>query len=47
MRKPLKTKKDRVPKITEEEYANYISSLKSPPTEKPVPVKEETNKKEM
>lgn len=47
MSKPLKTKKDRVPKITEEEYANYISSLKNQPIEKPTPVKQEANKKEI
>lgn len=29
MSKPLKNKKDRVPKITEEEYAEYLSSLKA------------------
>ena len=28
MSKPLKSKKDRVPKITEEEYAAYLSSLR-------------------
>ena len=34
MGKSSKTKKNKVPKITEEEYANYLSSLKaaeSPP----------------
>ena len=28
MRKPLKNKKDKVPKITEDEYVKYLSSLK-------------------
>lgn len=28
MHKPSKTKKDKVPKLTEEEYAAYIASLK-------------------
>ena len=30
MSKAIKNKKDKVPKITEEEYARYISSLKAP-----------------
>ena len=29
MSKPLKSKKDKVPKITEEEYAEYLSALKA------------------
>ena len=29
MSKAIKNKKDKVPKITEEEYARYISSLKA------------------
>ena len=28
MRKPLKNKKDKVPKITEAEYTEYISNLR-------------------
>ena len=28
MRKPLKSKKDKVPKITEAEYSEYISHLR-------------------
>ena len=44
MSKPMKTKKDKVPKITEEEYANYISSLRNQsetetPTQKQSPEK--------
>ena len=35
MSKGNKTKKDKVPKITEEEYARYVSTLKGEtPTEK-------------
>lgn len=30
MSKSSKTKKSKVPKITEEEYAAYVSSLKAP-----------------
>lgn len=29
MAKPLKQKKDKVPKITEEEYTAYLTSLKA------------------
>ncbi len=29
MSKPLKSKKDKVPKITEEQYAEYLSALKA------------------
>jgi hypothetical protein len=35
MSKPLKHKKNKVPKITEEEYANYLSSLKAVETPAP------------
>lgn len=36
MSKGSKTKKDKVPKITEEEYNRYVSALKGEtPTEKP------------
>ncbi len=31
MGKPLKKKKNKVPKITEEEYAKYIASLREKP----------------
>ena len=31
MRRMPKSKKDKVPKITEEEYAKYISSLRNEP----------------
>ena len=30
MSKSSKNKKNKVPKITEEEYANYLSALKAP-----------------
>lgn len=51
MRKPLKNKKDKVPKITEAEYSEYISHLREcnenhlPPKEN-VPVKESVAKEE-
>ena len=35
MSKSSKTKKNKVPKITEEEYANYLSSLKAVETPAP------------
>ena len=47
MSKGLKIKKDKVPKITEEEYANYLSSLRNQDVETTTPqVKKETIKKE-
>ncbi|MBQ2701947.1 MAG: hypothetical protein IJF64_03060 [Clostridia bacterium] len=44
MSKPMKTKKDKVPKITEEEYANYISSLRNQ-SESEIPPQEQPPKK--
>ena len=46
MSKGLKIKKDKVPKITEEEYANYLSSLRNQDGEATPPTKKETIKKE-
>ena len=41
MSKGSKTKKDKVPKITEEEYAKYVSALKGETaTEKQTPQKQ-------
>ena len=51
MRKPLKNKKDKVPKITETEYSEYISRLRenngniAPPKEN-LPIEQNTMKKE-
>ena len=44
MSKPIKTKKDKVPKITEEEYANYISSLRSQSEAETPPQKQPSKK---
>ena len=37
MGKTLKTKREKVPKITEEEYARYISALKNGDAQQPSP----------
>ena len=42
MSKPIKTKKDKVRKITEEEYAEYISSLKSQSEQERPPEKQDS-----
>ena len=46
MSKRLKNKKDKVPKITEDEYANYLSSLRGQDGGGSPPAKKEREKKE-
>ncbi len=45
MRKTEKTKKSKVPKLTEEEYVAYISSLKEGQEPTPPPIYELTKQK--
>lgn len=42
MSKPSKSKKEKVPKITEEEYKAYLSALKSSSEQQPLTVENQT-----
>lgn len=45
MSKPSKSKKEKVPKITEEEYKAYLSALKSSSEQQPLTVENQTVEK--
>ena len=46
MSKPSKSKKEKVPKITEEEYMAYLSALKSSSEQQPPTVENQTVERE-